>query len=106
MSPEQIYTVMGIALIGFGLYALIMRHHLVRRLMAVNVMGSGVFVVFVSIAPPAGVDADPIPQAMVLTGIVVAVSATAVGLVLVRRIFDVTGNTSFAGLFDDRRGRH
>ena len=36
---------------------------------------------------------DPVPHAMVLTGIVVAVSATAFALVLARRIYSVTGST-------------
>ena len=34
---------------------------------------------------------DPVPQAMVLTGIVVAVAATALALALVRRFHALTG---------------
>jgi multicomponent Na+:H+ antiporter subunit C len=55
-------------------------------LLALNVMGSGVFLVFVSLAKRAGSLADPVPHAMVLTGLVVSVSATALGLVLVGRV--------------------
>jgi multicomponent Na+:H+ antiporter subunit C len=35
--------------------------------------------------------ADPVPQAMVLTGIVVAVAATALALALVRKLHALTG---------------
>ena len=53
----------------------------------VNISGSGIFLVFVAIAYRGG-DAtpDPLPHALVLTGIVVAVSATALALALGRRL--------------------
>jgi multicomponent Na+:H+ antiporter subunit C len=35
--------------------------------------------------------ADPVPQAMVLTGIVVSVAATALALALARRLLNLTG---------------
>jgi len=50
-------------------------------------MGAGVFHVLVAVAYR-GLDAapDPVPQALVLTGIVVAVSATALALALGQRL--------------------
>jgi multicomponent Na+:H+ antiporter subunit C len=45
-------------------------------------MGTGVFMVLVTSALGQGQPADPVPHAMVLTGIVVAVSATAFALAL------------------------
>ena len=93
MTPELVYAATGIVLVSFGLYALIVRRHMIRRLMAVNIMGSGVFSFFIAMAARGPGEADPVPQAMVLTGIVVAVSATALGLVLIRRIHAVTGST-------------
>jgi multicomponent Na+:H+ antiporter subunit C len=45
-------------------------------------MGTGVFMVLVATAVSDGRVADPVPHAMVLTGIVVAVSATAFSLAL------------------------
>jgi multicomponent Na+:H+ antiporter subunit C len=38
---------------------------------------------------------DPVPQALVITGIVVAFSATAIGVAIWLRLFDETGATSF-----------
>jgi multicomponent Na+:H+ antiporter subunit C len=42
----------------------------------------------------AGWTADPIPQALVITGIVVGFSATALAVALMLRFFDETGSTS------------
>ena len=95
-TPEMVYAATSIALIGLGLYALIVRRHMIRRLMAVNIMGTGIFVLFIAMASRARDGTDPLPQAMVLTGIVVAVSATALGLVLIQRIYAVTGSTRLA----------
>jgi multicomponent Na+:H+ antiporter subunit C len=60
---------------------------LLRKLIALNVTGAGVFHVLVAVAYR-GFDAvpDPVPQALVLTGIVVAVSATALALALGQRL--------------------
>jgi multicomponent Na+:H+ antiporter subunit C len=84
------YGLAGAGLIAVGLYALIVRAHLLRKVLAVNVVGNGVFLVLVAAAHRAGVP-DPVPHAMVLTGIVVAVSATALALALAVRVRDATG---------------
>ncbi len=77
------------------LYAVAFHPHFLRKLLALNIMGSAVFLVLVSIAARApGAAPDPVPLAMVLTGIVVAVAATAFGLVLARRIHEETGQRS------------
>ena len=87
MPAELIYPVAGVALFSLGLYALLLANHLIRRLMALNVSSSGVSLLLVATAKPAqGGEPDPIPQALVLTGIVVLVSATGLGLALYRKI--------------------
>ena len=88
MTAPALYALTGIALFGIGFYSVVLHAHRLRKVLAVNVMGNGVFLVLVALAyrapdgPP-----DPVPHAMVLTGVVVAVSATAVALSLVRRIY-------------------
>jgi multicomponent Na+:H+ antiporter subunit C len=87
MTEAGLYALSGIALFGIGFHAVVVHSHRLRKVLAVNVMGSGVFLVLVALAhrtPHAA--PDPVPHAMVLTGVVVAVSATAVALSLVRRI--------------------
>lgn len=84
MSAPLLYALTGALVFCLGLHALLAHAHLVRKVMALNVMTSGVFLVLVGLAQRAGA-ADPVPQALVLTGIVVAVSATALALALARR---------------------
>ena len=60
-------------------------------------MGSGVFLVFGIVArkgAAAGLQADPVPQAMVITGIVVAFAASALAVALVLRLFEETGQAT------------
>jgi multicomponent Na+:H+ antiporter subunit C len=61
------------------------------------VMGSGVFLVFGIVArkgAAAGLPSDPVPQAMVITGIVVAFAASALAVALVLRLFSETGQVT------------
>ncbi|HSO81422.1 NADH-quinone oxidoreductase subunit K, partial [Thiocapsa sp.] len=72
---------------------LIVHAHLLRKILAFNVMGSGVFLVLAGLAgrTPSGIP-DPVPHAMVITGIVVAVAATALALSLTLRVAGATGS--------------
>ncbi len=95
MSQFQLYALTGVALFGLGVYALMAHAHLIRKILGINIMGSGIFLLLVAVALRApGAAPDPVPHAMVLTGIVVAVSATALALTLVSRIHTETGHTS------------
>lgn len=93
MSSAFLYALVGVGLFTLGLYALIVHAHLLRKILAINVMASGVFLVLVALAARTqeGVAPDPVPHAMVITGIVVAVSATALALALMLRVRAETG---------------
>ncbi|WP_018864062.1 Na+/H+ antiporter subunit C [Thioalkalivibrio sp. ARh3] len=91
LAPGLIYPTAGAILFALGLYGLIRRHHLVLRILALNIMGSGVFMVLLGIAARGEGPPDPVAQALTLTGIVVAVSATAFALALVVRLTRITG---------------
>ncbi|HEY8375132.1 MAG TPA: cation:proton antiporter subunit C [Nannocystis sp.] len=88
-----LYAVIGVALCSLGLHAAIARRHLMRKVLALNILGSGVFLVLVAIAARDPARPDPVPHAMVLTGIVVAVCATALALSLARRLRTERGST-------------
>jgi multicomponent Na+:H+ antiporter subunit C len=87
------------ALFCIGLYMLVAKSNLLKKLMGLNVMETSVFAFIVTSGMVEGGDppllvagaqppfASPIPQAMVLTGIVVAVSVTAVALSLIVQIY-------------------
>jgi multicomponent Na+:H+ antiporter subunit C len=81
-----------------GLYMLVRKSNLLKKLLGLNVMETAVFAFLVTSGMIEGGDppirtagtsppfANPIPHAMVLTGIVVAVSVTAVALALIVQI--------------------
>jgi multicomponent Na+:H+ antiporter subunit C len=86
MSDGVTYSLLGAFLFAVGFAAFVGRSHLLWRIIAVNVMGSGVSLLLLTMpaSPPGAV--DPVPQAMVLTGIVVMVAATALALALAVRL--------------------
>lgn len=88
----MVFAIAGALLFAMGGVGLVVLDHLLRRILAFNVMGSGAFLVLVGLAQRDGA-VDPVPHAMVLTGIVVAVAATALALALVRRLHELTGRT-------------
>ena len=92
MNAAALYAWVGVALCTLGLFGFIVHRHLVRRLLAFNIMGSGCFLLLVGLAQD-GRGIDPVPQALVLTGIVVAVASTALALVIFRRWFRVSGES-------------
>ena len=96
MTSGMLFAVAGIALFAMGAGGVLLLEHLLRRILAFNVMGSGAFLVLVGLAQRDGT-ADPVPQAMVLTGIVVAVAATALALALLRRLHELGGDGGDGG---------
>ena len=89
LSAEIIYGLTGVGLFTLGLRATLLQASLLARILAINVCGAGVFLMFVSIAYQGLAQMqvpDPVPHALVLTGIVVAVSAMALALALGRRL--------------------
>jgi multicomponent Na+:H+ antiporter subunit C len=91
MTSSLLYALTGALLFATGVAGMLLQAHLLRKILAFNVMGSGTFLALVGLGQRAGTP-DPIPQAMVLTGIVVAVAATALALALARRLLDLTGD--------------
>ena len=97
MSAATLFGWCGAALVGLGLYGLITHPHPLRKILAFNLIGSGVLLLFGVVArraAAAGVGGDPVPQALVITGIVVAFSATALAIALLLRIFRQTGQAT------------
>ena len=99
MSAGTLFGLCAAALTGIGLYGLIVDAHPLRKILALNVTASGVFVLFGAIAfrgAGAGLNADPVPQALLITGIVVAFSATALAVALLLRLFDEAGSVTLS----------
>lgn len=82
-----------------GLYTVITHSNLIKKIIGINIMETSVFLLFVSIgfvqgaAPPVlslgetnGFFVNPLPSALILTGIVVGVAITVYGLSMVIQI--------------------
>ena len=97
MSADTLYGLCAAALVGLGLFGSIVHPQPLRKILAFNLLGGGVFLLFGVFAhrgASAGMAADPVPQAMVITGIVVAFSATALAIALLLRLFEATGQAT------------
>jgi multicomponent Na+:H+ antiporter subunit C len=99
MTAPTIFGLCAALLVGIGLFGVIISPHPLRKLLAFNLIGSGVFMLLGAVArrgAAAGMGGDPVPQALLITGIVVAFSATALAVALLLRLFNETGSVTLA----------
>jgi multicomponent Na+:H+ antiporter subunit C len=100
---QNIDYVAPVVLFLIGLYIIIAKDNLIKKFLGLNIMETAVFSFIIALgvidggtAPIMGPDArgpyaSPLPQALILTGIVVAVSTTALALSLIIRIYQQRG---------------
>jgi multicomponent Na+:H+ antiporter subunit C len=108
MSVATIFGICAACLVGLGLYGLIVQPHPLRKILAFNVLGGGIFLLMGVIArrgAAAGLGGDPVPQALVITGIVVGFSATALAVAIILRLFEETGSTSLRDKPPEEKGQ-
>ncbi len=97
MSETTLFGLGAAALIGLGLYGFVVQPEPLRKLLAFNLLSSGVFLLFGVIArrgAAAGMGGDPIPQALVITGIVVAFAGSALAAGLLVRLGQQSGRAT------------
>ena len=97
MSAMIVFAICAAAAVGLGMFGVITNPHPLRKILSFNILGSGVFLIFGIVArrgAAAGFGGDPVPQALVITGIVVAISATALAVALLLRLFEATGSVT------------
>lgn len=91
-----------ISLMMIGFYAMIAKENLIKKIIGLNIFQTAVFLFYISMAKVEGGTApilwgnaviydNPLPHTLMLTGIVVSVSTTAVALALVIRIYKAYG---------------
>lgn len=102
--PYNIPFLAVVALIGIALYIIMTQKNLIKLVMGINILSSSVNLFLVQlgyreggVAPiytyaPERVMVLPVPQALTLTSIVIAVGVTALMLSLVIRIYRHTGS--------------
>ena len=92
----------AILLMMIGLYTVVARGNLVKKLVGLNIFQTSVFLLYITMGKVAGgtapilddrftVYSNPIPHVLILTAIVVGVATTALGLALVVRIKESYG---------------
>jgi multicomponent Na+:H+ antiporter subunit C len=97
MSAAAMFGLCGAVAVGLGLYGLVTNPQPLRKILAFNLVGAGVFVFFGVVArrgAAAGFGGDPVPQALVITGMVVAFAATALAVALLVRLFEASGTAT------------
>jgi multicomponent Na+:H+ antiporter subunit C len=97
VTSLTLFGLCGAAAIGLGLYGLVTNPQPLRKVLAFDLLGGGVFLLFAVIArrgAGAGFGGDPIPQALIITGLVVAFAATALALAIALRLFQVSGSAT------------
>lgn len=95
MSEILAFSITAGLLFAVGLYGMLTRDGLIHRLLGANIMAAAVFL-FLVVLSTRGVESatDPVPQVMVLTGIVISISLTAFALVLIRYLRAMTGQAT------------
>lgn len=97
----------NVALVLFfiGIYGIIARRNIVKSIISIGVMGSAAILFFLTInhnsnsIPPVGdqIDkmADPLPQALMITAIVIGISVTALSMAMFIHLYHKYGTTNW-----------
>ncbi|MFO8191858.1 MAG: cation:proton antiporter subunit C [Bacillota bacterium] len=112
---DNYYYMVAVVLFVIGMYTMLTHSNMIKKVIAMNIMDTSVFLLFVSVGYLSGgrapiVDeglsaaayANPLPGALMLTGIVVAVSVTAYALSLVVKIYRYYGTCDYDEITDIR----
>ena len=115
----QLHYWLSAALLLIGLYGMLAKPNLVRKLMAMNILQVAVIIFFISVAAKSGATVpiavegeearvatayvNPLPHALMLTAIVVSVSTTGVALALLIRIHRRYGTLNEVELLEKLR---
>lgn len=106
---------MVVVLMMAGLYTVIARGNLVKKIVGLNVFQVSVFVLYITMGKITGgtapifgnaplVFSNPLPHVLILTAIVVGVATTALGLALIVRIRETYGTIEEDEIQDIERG--
>ena len=87
MIRTDLFLLLGVVLAVLGLARMLLTGDLIGRVIGLNIASGGVLMLLLTVALRSGSTLpDALPHAMVLTGIVITVSVTALAVVLIRRI--------------------
>ncbi len=101
-----------VVLMMIGLYAVIARGNMAKKIMGLNLFQTAAFILFISAGKIIGgstpiyregveLYSNPLPHVLILTAIVVGIATTAVGLALALRIRETYGSIEDEELVED-----
>lgn len=105
----------GLLLFLTGLYGLAARRNIVKTVLSLGVMEIGVITFFLGVRfqpgarPPIGkaatqaLAADPVPQALMITAIVIGIAVTAAALMMFSALYHRYGSTNWRTVYQIRR---
>lgn len=110
--------VIAAVLFTIGAITVLTRLNLFKKLLGINIMESAIFLMFISSAyirraktpihmesVEKAVYVNPLPSALMLTGIVVSVSVTAFALALIIRLYKSYGTTNLK-IIEEKKGKN
>lgn len=110
--PSFVVLLLSAALVGSGVY-LVLERTLSRIFIGLSLISNGINVLLLAMGGAAGLPpllggdndtiVDPLPQAMILTSIVLSLGTTAFGLALAYRSWLLKGNDEVVDDVEDRR---
>lgn len=90
----------AVILFFIGIYGLMARRNILKSIIALGIIQSGVILLFLS----SGTDqSNPIPQALMITAIVIGISITAVSLTMFITLYHRYGSTNYLKVIKKRR---
>ncbi len=102
----------AIVLFGIGIYGLLARRNIIKTVMSFGIIQAALILFFLNInhnnaaTPPIGDAApmaDPFPQALMITAIVIGVAVTAVGLTMFISLYHHYGSTNWSKIVRMRK---
>lgn len=105
----------GVGLFFIGIYGLLARRNIVKTVISLGIIQSAIVLFFLTInyepgrIPPLGEAAnaqtavDPVPQALMITAIVIGVAVTAVSLTMFISLYHHYGTTNWLKVINKRR---
>ncbi|MCL2016838.1 MAG: cation:proton antiporter subunit C [Defluviitaleaceae bacterium] len=110
MNVTEIVEILTLVLFFVGFYGLITTTNIVKSIVFISLIETAVVLFFLGIGyqmgimPPIGTDldyanvADPLPQALMITAVVIGLTGTAVNIVMFITIFRKYGTASWENL--------
>lgn len=101
----NIVEISALILFLIGIYGLLAHRNIVKSIISISIMDVGVILFFLGInyksnmRPPIGegtqIMADPVPQALMITAIIIGVAVTSVALTMFIALYHTYGTTNW-----------